>query len=268
MEFPLAAGVAARLIVLDEAASTNDELTDMATETTLPEFTVVATTTQTAGRGRLGRIWQAPPGTSLAVSLLLHPQNTRLHNDLYGWLPLLAGLAMSRAVSQVLPDREVTIKWPNDVLVDQKKVSGLLCELMPGGSIVVGAGVNLTIPETALPVPHATSLMLMGAVGSAEELADLVLANYLRELTVLWNGLATGDDAHSIRAIRDAVSAKCSTLGKHIRLSLPGGTDGRGVDDYGTAIDLDDAGRLRMRRDEDGSVQAVAAGDVTHLRYE
>ncbi len=263
MEFPVAKGFASRLIVLDEVASTNDDLTARAAAEALPEFTVVATTTQTAGRGRLGRTWQAPPGTSLAVSVLLHPQQEHLHNDLYGWLPLIAGLAMSRAVSHVLPGRDVSLKWPNDVLIETKKVSGLLCELMPTGSVVVGAGVNLTIPADALPVPTATSLMLMGAASPAEELADLVLANYLRELAELWKQLTAGSGLESLHGIRSAVSAACSTLGKPIRLSLPEGTE-----DYGTALNLDDAGRLRVKRDADGSVQNVAAGDVTHLRYE
>lgn len=263
MEFPLAAGIAPQLIVLDEVASTNEDLAARAAEKALAEFTTVVTATQTAGRGRLGRTWQAPPGTSLAASVLLHPQESGLHRDHYGWLPLVAGLAMSRAVSQLVPDRNVSLKWPNDVLVGTKKVSGLLCELLPSGSVVVGAGVNLTIPEDALPVPSATSLMLMGAIGSAEELADLVLANYLRELGLLWGLLTSDDPVGGVRDIRSAVSAECSTLGKPIRLSLPGGTD-----DYGTALDLDDAGQLRFRRDADGGVQSVAAGDVTHLRYE
>ncbi|MEO7349893.1 MAG: biotin--[acetyl-CoA-carboxylase] ligase [Terrimesophilobacter sp.] len=263
MEFPLAARLVPRLIAMDEVSSTNDELTARASDSTVPEFTVVATTTQTAGRGRLGRTWQAPPGTSLAVSILVRPQDAHLDSDLYGWLPLIAGLAMSRAVRALLPHREVSLKWPNDVLIDQKKVSGLLCELLPNGSVVVGAGVNLTIPEKALPVPQATSLMLMGVVGPAEELADLVLARYVRELMVLREGLAAGGDGESVRTIRNSVSEACSTLGQRIRLVLPGSEDV-----YGTALDLDDAGRLRFRRDEDGSVQAVAAGDVTHLRYE
>ncbi len=262
MEFPLATGVAARLIVLDEIASTNDDLMARAAAEALPEFTVVATTTQTAGRGRLGRTWQAPPGTSLAASVLLHPQQASLSSDLYGWLPLIAGLAMCRAVRQLLPGREVSVKWPNDVLIESKKVSGLLGELSPTGSAVMGSGVNLTIPADALPVPTATSLMLMGAVASAAELADLVLANYLQELTVLWKQLATGD-IEGLDGIRNSVSAECSTLGKPIRLLLPDGTE-----NYGTAVDLDGAGQLRVKWDADGSVQSVAAGDVTHLRYE
>ncbi len=263
MTFAFAAKNAARMIVLDETTSTNDDLTTMAAAQSLPEFTVVVTTTQSAGRGRLGRTWEAPPGTSLAASVLLHPQEAHVHNDVYGWIPLVAGLAMSRAIGEILPGSDVSLKWPNDVLIGEKKVSGLLCELTPSGSVIVGAGVNLTIPHDALPVPHATSLMLEGAPGSAEELADLVLANFLRELAALWSALSAAGSHEGLRGIRDAVSAACSTLGKPIRLLLPDGTE-----DYGTALDLDEAGRLRVRRDADGSVQSVAAGDVTHLRYE
>lgn len=263
MKFALAADIAARLIVLEETTSTNDDLASRVAEQVLPEFTAVVTMTQTAGRGRLGRTWEAPPGTALATSVLLHPRDASIDHDIYGWIPLIGGLAMSRAVSALVPDREVTLKWPNDVLIEGKKVCGLLCELLPDGSVVVGAGVNLTIPDDTLPVPHATSLMLMGVPGSAEELADLVLANYLRELGALWSALVSAAPDEGLRDIRSAVSAACSTLGKPIRLSLPDGTE-----DYGTALDLDDTGRLRIRRDADGSVQAVAAGDVTHLRYE
>lgn len=263
MEFPLAKHIATDLIVLETVASTNDYLSARSGEESVAEFTVVVTTTQTAGRGRLDRAWEAPPGTSLAVSVLLHPHETGLHSDLYGWLPLAAGLAMSRAVQQLVPERNVTVKWPNDVLVDGKKVCGILCELSPQGSVVVGAGVNLTIPNEALPVPHATSLMLMGAVAPAEELADLVLATYLRELKLLWELATSADPLRGLHDIRRAVSDACSTLGMRIRLSLPDGTE-----EFGTALDLDEAGRLRMRRNSDGTVQSVAAGDVTHLRYE
>ena len=263
MEFPLAAEFAARLIVLDEVASTNDEHSSRAAKDSLPEFTVVSTTTQTAGRGRMGRTWEAPAGTSLAVSVLLRPQHSVMGGDHYGWVPLIAGLAMARAVGRLVVDRGVSLKWPNDVLIDGKKVSGLLCELLADGTVVVGSGVNLTIPENALPVSHATSLMLAGVSGAAEELADLVLSNYLAELTRLWHEFTAADDSDRVRDIRTAVSASCSTLGKPVRLSLPDGTE-----DFGTALDLDDDGRLRVRMDSDDRVQAVAAGDVTHLRYE
>ncbi|MEO6942911.1 MAG: biotin--[acetyl-CoA-carboxylase] ligase, partial [Terrimesophilobacter sp.] len=183
MDFPLSRDRAARLIALAAVATTNDELVSLAVAEELPEFTVVVTLNQTAGKGRLGRTWDAPPGTSLAASVLLHPQHHHLPKDRYGWIPLASGFAMSSALSRFVPKHSVSLKWPNDVLIDGRKVSGVLSELLPdAASVVVGAGVNLTIPAESLPVPTATSLLLHGAVLPAEELADLVLAGYLDDL--------------------------------------------------------------------------------------
>src|SRR5690554_2046155 len=96
------------LIVLDRAESTNDELVARATATGLPEFTTVVTLDQTAGRGRLGREWVSPAGKALAVSVLLKPGVDSEH---WGWIPLLAGVAMTRAVARMIPDASVSLKW-------------------------------------------------------------------------------------------------------------------------------------------------------------
>src|SRR5690606_15146102 len=110
----------------------------------------------------------------------------------YGWIPLLAGLAMTRAVRALLAGGSratadsVVLKWPNDVLIDGAKVSGILAELLPDGAgVVVGAGLNLSIPREELPVPTATSLTLAGVLEQAG-LADAALAGYLGELRPLW----------------------------------------------------------------------------------
>jgi BirA family biotin operon repressor/biotin-[acetyl-CoA-carboxylase] ligase len=263
MGFPLSADVAARLDAVAGTASTNDDLVGLAGSEALPEFAVVVTLSQSAGRGRLGRTWEAPPGTSLAASVLLRPQDHGMGLDRYGWIPLLAGLAMTRAVRQLVPDREVALKWPNDVLIEGRKVCGVLSELLPdGATVVVGSGLNLTIPRDALPVPTATSLLLEGVGRPADELADLALARYLGELKRLWGAFSAGADAGR-DGIRVAVSGVCSTLGQDVRVALPGGGE-----HLGTAIELDEAGRLLIRTRPGGRIQAVAAGDVTHLRYE
>ncbi len=266
MEFPLSHAVTEHLIVLDETGSTNDELVARAATGELPEFTVVVTTNQTAGRGRLDRTWVTPPGQALAVSVLLKPvlaDGSRVEPEHYGWIPLIAGLAMTRAVRGLVTGYEVALKWPNDVLVDGRKVSGVLSTLLPGGTdVVVGAGLNLTIPAEALPVPTATSLLLNGATTNAQELADLALAGYLGELRATWGAfIGSGADARG-SGIRSAVSAVCGTLGERVRVSLPDGSAR-----VGTAVELDDGGRLRIGA-ADGPLEAVAAGDVTHLRYE
>ncbi len=259
MDLPRSAALA-RLVVLERTASTNDELAAIASES--DEFTVVLTTEQTAGRGRLGRQWIAPPGEALAASVLLRPDRERVGASGHGWLPLLAGLAMARSIG-ALVDRDVSLKWPNDVLVDGRKACGVLAELEPDGSVVLGSGVNLTIPADRLPTPVSTSLALCGARERGDELVDRVLAGYLRELRGLYGALLAARGDARASGLAAAVADRCSTLGREVRVELPGGRRARGL-----ALGIDADGRLEVRVHADGRVLAVSAGDVTHLRYE
>lgn len=264
MEFPLSAANAARFVALDETDSTNDDLRSLAASEPLPEFTVIATTSQRAGRGRLGRTWAAPPGTSLAASVLLRPHDAQLERERYGWIPLLAGLAMTRTVRRLVPAREVGLKWPNDVLIEGRKVCGVLSELLPdGNSIAVGTGLNLTISEQELPVPTATSLLIADVANPDGALADRALAEYLGDLKELWGAFTSADAGKSVAELRAHVSDACSTLGREVRVDLP---DGSAL--HGRALGIDDSGRLRIGIGSNGRSQTVAAGDVTHLRYE
>ena len=141
MQLPLSETIANRLLILAEAGSTNDELVALAGSE--PDFSVVVTGNQTAGRGRLGRRWVAPAGSSLATSVLLRPVlpgGEPLAIKHYGWLPLIAGAAMARALQPLVPGR-VGLKWPNDVQIDGLKVCGVLAELVPpGDAVVIGSG--------------------------------------------------------------------------------------------------------------------------------
>jgi BirA family biotin operon repressor/biotin-[acetyl-CoA-carboxylase] ligase len=228
------------------------------------DFTVVLTLDQRAGRGRLGRTWSAPPGRTLAASVLLRPRRpggAPLPYDALGWLPLLAGAAMTTAVNGVLPAQDARLKWPNDVLIGGRKVSGLLTELSPGGAVVVGSGVNLFLTEEELPTATATSLTLAGATLSGDELVDAVLSAYLSGLRELAGRLLeAGGDAVASGG-HDAVTALCDTLGQSVRVELPGGD---ALD--GTAVGIDPTGRLQVRLPGSGALVAVAAGDVVHLR--
>ncbi|WP_158862715.1 biotin--[acetyl-CoA-carboxylase] ligase [Leifsonia sp. AG29] len=241
------------LEVLDRATSTNDVLAGRAAE--LPDLAVVVTADQTGGRGRLGRTWVSPAGRSLAISVLLKPEG--LPPEAYGWFPLLAGVAMSRALGPLVPGG-VEVKWPNDVLIDGLKVCGILSELLPGMTgLVIGAGVNLTVERDDLPTDTSTSLLLAGA----EEVdPDRVLSAYLAELTLLYRDYLTaaGDPVRS--ALRDQVVAASHTVGRPVRVQLPSGDSL-----VGTAVDIDEGGRLVVETDTGRT--AVAAGDVTHLRY-
>lgn len=251
------------LVVPATTGSTNADL--LAAAADLPHGSVVATLDQTAGRGRLDRSWSAPAGQTLAASLLVRAD---LDDRSRGWLPLVAGRAMRDAVSARLGGGAgasrasrpvVEVKWPNDVHVDERKVCGILCQVASDGSVVVGAGVNLTIPADALPTPTATSLAVAGAHGTASELADAVLADFRAAVLEAVVALSTGGAA--AEAVRVDVRAACGTIGRRIRLELPDGSV-----EEADAVGIDDDGRITIRH-RDGATRGVAVGDVTHLRY-
>ena len=260
-DLPRTRSVASRLVVVERAGSTNRELSEQASAapSEWPHLSVLLTDEQTAGRGRLDRQWSAPPGTSLAISVLLRPDELpgSLPIGAFGWLPLIAGVAMKRAVSAA-GAAGVELKWPNDVLISDKKVCGILAELLPDASaVVIGAGLNLTIGADELPVETATSLRLAGV---AEPDADAIVAAYLDELRVLTYELANaGGDADG-SGIRPLTERECATVGRDVRIELPDGTIQSAY-----ATGLDGGGRLMVITD--AGPAAVAAGDVTHLRY-
>lgn len=258
MKLPKAAAATSRLLVLESVGSTNDELARRAkgrSAAEWPEFSVIATDRQTAGRGRLGRSWNAPPGTMLAVSVVLRPLESGMTRpDSFGWLSLLAGVAMTGSLRDC--GVAAALKWPNDVLIEDRKVCGILAEALADGLVIVGAGVNLTLTEAQLPVPTATSMLIAG--GNTD--ADTVLAGYLTGLRKLYGRLVTaGGDAEASGVLQDVAEA-CSTLGQAVRVTLPDGEDL-----LGRAERLDANGRLVI--DSKGRRTAVSAGDVTHLRY-
>lgn len=250
--FDAARTAAPRLIVLESAGSTNDELAARARSGALPAFTALVTTDQTAGRGRRDRGWSMPAGRGLAISVLLPTPSA----DEAAWLPLAAGLAMCDAIAELAPAVAASVKWPNDVLLGERKVCGVLARLTPHG-VVMGAGVNVRLGAEELPVPTATSLVLAGVTDGAD-LDDRVLAGYLARLAKLVNGLRErGAEGSGLRA---AVAAACGTLGREVRVELPDGAElvGRAV-----AIAAD--ARLVVRT-ASGAEERVAAGDVVHLR--
>jgi BirA family biotin operon repressor/biotin-[acetyl-CoA-carboxylase] ligase len=223
---------------------------------------------QSAGRGRLARRWQAPPGTSIAVSAVV-PVPAGRTADL-GWLPLLSGMAMCSALAEVAQVAG-RLKWPNDVMVQEArpgndgtvsgeeapwlKISGVLCEMAPGGDLVViGAGVNIGQQRSELPVDTATSLALCGAGAVRRE--DLI-SRYLAELADLHGAWAAGGTGLSAK--REAYRTCCLTIGLDVDVHQPDGRLARG-----TATGVDDEGRLVVAAG--GASVAHAAGDVVHVR--
>ncbi|MBH0129667.1 biotin--[acetyl-CoA-carboxylase] ligase [Salinibacterium sp. NK8237] len=258
MHLPLSTAVLPLLEHLDEVGSTNRELVARAARGETEHLSALVTTNQTAGRGRLGREWIAPAGKTFAVSVLVAPNDAPI--EALSWMPLIGGLAMARAVRSLVTDREVTLKWPNDVQIEGLKVSGLLSELVAGGTgVIVGAGLNLTIQRDELPTSVSTSLLLEGA----EPGIDKALSRYLTEFTGLVEQFTAAGLDPVRSGIADVVRAECGTIGRRVRVELP---DGARI--FGSAETIDDEGRLVVRDDANGLLQHVAAGDVTHLRYE
>lgn len=215
-----------------------------------PDGLVIAAETQTAGRGRQGRSWRCEPGAALMFSLLVRPRSVA-HA---GWLPLLAGVATATAVRSVAGVR-ACLKWPNDVLIDDGKLAGILAE-RSGDAIVVGIGLNVLGRPATLPVPTATSLELHGAgdTDRAELLAEILVR--FERLYQRWSGACGDADASGLRP---RYLRLCATIGKQVNVALPSGQTLSGI-----AEDVDASGRLLV---ECGiGVVPVAAGDVIHVR--
>lgn len=275
MKLPLSSAVAERLEWLPRVGSTNDALRERATgpdATAWPDLSVVATDTQTQGRGRLGRTWTAPAGKCLAVSILLRQPigvGSPLPPDSLGWLPLMAGAAMTQVVRSLIEGEVghatsvhhhpvVSLKWPNDVLIDGAKVSGILSELVPSAGVIVGAGLNIALTEPELPVSTATSLRLAGVSHAS---LDAALAGYLITLARLYRDFVRAEGNAVESGLHALVTALCGTIGSPVLAELPGGDVVSGI-----AREIDELGRIGIDRDSDGWRVVVAAGDITHLK--
>lgn len=260
MDFPKSSQFAREIRFVPETGSTNADLISNAANS--DDFTVLVAGYQSAGRGRAGRDWVAPAGSSLFVSVLLKPAGVSATN--YSWLPLLAGLAMTKTVKSLIGNSVVGLKWPNDVLVAEKKISGVLSELIGDLSgVVIGAGLNLRQDQTQLPIENATSLMLAGA---QDIQLDDVLAVYLENLRALYEPWVTAGGNAVKSGLRNEVLAACLTLSRdgtnRVRAILPGEKEF-----LGAAVGIDDTGRLILQPDGEKEVVAVAAGDIVHLRH-
>jgi BirA family transcriptional regulator, biotin operon repressor / biotin---[acetyl-CoA-carboxylase] ligase len=246
-----------RLDVVEQIGSTNAELRERARSGEAAGAVLVAEE-QTSGRGRLGRTWSAPARSGLAVSVLLRPE--AVPSARWGWLPLLVGLAAVRGVDAVADavvdaaDPRVGLKWPNDVMVGDRKTGGVLVERVEtdqGPAAVAGLGLNVSLRDDELPVPQATSLRLAGRQVDR----DPLLRAYLRALADLVQRWQRGE------SLRDEYRQECLTLGRQVSVALPGGRPPV----TGEAVDVDDAGRLVVVA-AGGVRQALSAGEVQHVR--
>ena len=225
-----------RVEVLDEAGSTNAVVAERA-RAGEPAGLVVVTEHQTAGRGRLDRSWVSPPRAGLTFSVLLRPDWPPAE---WPWLPLLGGVAVATALREQA-ELDAVLKWPNDVLVGDRKLCGLLAEGPAPGAVVLGIGLNVTTRQDELPHEAATSALLQGAATTDR---DTLLRAVLRALRDVLADPVGG---------RDRYRSLCTTVGREVRVELPSGPAATG-----TATAVDDDGRLVV------AGERYAAGDVVH----
>lgn len=281
----------ARVEVVVSSGSTNTDLGAGAANVDeyWPSLSVLIADAQPAGKGRMGRSWEVPPGAAMISSVFLRPgedlspgRGVAFVPTGYGWLSILAGVALCTVLRSVT-GVPAELKWPNDVVVKGRKVAGILAQLVPatpgvqtlpgaqgsrgaqpGPGVVVGVGVNVSLDSADLPTERATSLLLESASTLDR---NVLLPAYLNKFAALYlDFVAVGGDAQRPlggaqgRSVLELAQAYMSTLGQEVRAELPGGTML-----HGTATALDADGSLVLR-DASGTLHTVSAGDVIHLR--
>jgi BirA family transcriptional regulator, biotin operon repressor / biotin---[acetyl-CoA-carboxylase] ligase len=217
------------------------ESTQLLVDTSLPEGALVVADHQTAGRGRLGRTWDAPPGKALLFSVLLKPPPERNAPE----LSLVAGVAVADALERTL-GLSVQIKWPNDVMLRRRKVAGCLAEAHDG-AVVLGVGVNVEQTQEELP-PNAGSIRtLTGRGWNREELLAGVL-EALRNRYAAWRD-------GGLDAVYDGLGSRDFLRGRQVTVN---GTSG-------VVTMIDREGRLEIAVGHD-EVVTVDSGEVVYAR--
>jgi BirA family biotin operon repressor/biotin-[acetyl-CoA-carboxylase] ligase len=237
--------IGSKIIYLPQVDSTQN-LARFEAEHGAPEGTVVVAEEQTAGRGRFDRRWVSPPGVNLYFTVVLRPNVARLRA-----LSMVAPLAIVRAILLVT-DLKSELKWPNDVIIGERKVAGILSEAVMAGQEVdfalLGIGVNVNLDAGAYTEIADIATSLRTELGY-EISRELLLLALLRELEDLY-----------LQAPSEAIFNEwrwlLTTLGREVRASV-----GDRVEE-GVAEDVDASGDLILRR-ADGSRITIAAGDVT-----
>lgn len=241
MDLPLARAVVPNLEFVDSIDSTNLALARK--YELLADFYVLVSAEQTAGQGRAGRSWVSEKGSSISLSVLLRP----VHQQNSSLVTLLIAVSAHQALHKLFPEIALSIKWPNDLLIGERKLAGILASLNPDQSIVAGIGINLAdqrAPENAIALAELVDTDF-----------DSTLSAVLAQLKSNWGLWQNSSDTSWLI---DYLKTHCSTIGSAIRAEL---VTGESI--VGTAIDIEMDGRLKVMADRE---HLLAAADVWHLR--
>jgi BirA family biotin operon repressor/biotin-[acetyl-CoA-carboxylase] ligase len=248
----LSTAVMGRSVKLYDSVDSTQTIAHRLAEEGAPEGTLVIAEVQTAGRGRMGKNWHSPKGKGVWMSLVLRP-NIPVHFT--PQLTLLVAVALNRTIRKLEPSLPIAIKWPNDLLVDGRKISGILLESNAEDErlrhVIAGVGISVNLQEDDYPEELrgiATSLrMLSGREWSRSEL----ICAFLEQFEALYNLY----DTEGFEPIRTAWEASAYSLGRPIAARTP-----RGVVE-GVAESIDEMGALIVRH-PDGSVTKLYSADI------
>jgi BirA family transcriptional regulator, biotin operon repressor / biotin---[acetyl-CoA-carboxylase] ligase len=232
-----------RVSVVEVTGSTQDDLSQSVKKDATRSGTLLIANFQSSGRGRLDRTFSAPPSSALTLSFYLTPHLDRAE---WSFLPLLTGLSAISSLKNLDAGLRVSLKWPNDLLVNGRKLGGILVEATSDG-VVIGIGVNVAMAQDQLPTKDATSLLLEDFAFLDRNLIAVELLNVFHDLYERWQA---GED------MRHLYRENCETLGMTIRVELPNAPPATGK-----ATDISRTGELIME-----SGLRVSVGDVVHLR--
>jgi BirA family biotin operon repressor/biotin-[acetyl-CoA-carboxylase] ligase len=207
-----------------------------------PEGAVAVCDEQTAGRGRLGRTWQAPPGAAILVSVLLRPPPERRAAE----LSLVAGVAVAEAVEEAL-DLSAQIKWPNDVMVNRRKVAGILAEAR-NGAVALGIGVNVNQTRAELPPEARVEPASLRTIDARERARAPLLAELLARLELAYDAWRSA----GLDAVYDGLGSRDFLRGRRVRIDWA----------EGVAVGIDRSGRLEL--DADGTRLGIESGEVEY----
>ena len=218
--------------VIEETTSTQSDLVRQ-----FQPGKVLVAEYQSAGRGRLDRKFIVPPSKGLTFSFCIKADTN------FGWIPLLTGLAVSQAINSYIGSKLVSIKWPNDLLIEDMKLGGILCEKVENGA-VVGVGINIFQTQTELPI--ASAISLINAATNKEIDRSELLSQILNQL---------GEVLADLNKFKNQYREICSTIGEFVRVTLP---TGEVIEDLAIGISTDGSLLLKSRE--------VTVGDTVHLR--
>ncbi len=231
---------------LPQTDSTNEEIRR---NLTLPEGTVVVSDFQTHGRGRQGRTWHSEPGSGLYLSTLLKPH---LPPESLHFITLMAGVATVSAIQQH-GAKQAKLKWPNDILFNGKKLSGILCEHIPGKAVIVGIGINMNQTQFPKDIQDIATSMKM-ETGNIINRADLILS-LLEYLDYGYEDYLQGNK----ESLLQKWISNTDMFGKTVTVHQ------KGASMTGTAIGLDSEGRLILQT-SDGETHIISSGELFNIR--